>query len=166
MAQSGDSEGISRQANELVLKIRIIEDFVEHDEFQFLINFGLTTLCTAFSFVFAWYAGLLAAVLFFVFKLIEIAFNFFRQPFVDQIEDSYNNTNARLFDVVKNGVKVKVMGQSSYEHRALMEMEEASDAARSKEIVLRLVSIPALLKCVITANLFHRPVNCFASLFW
>lgn len=157
VTQSGDSEDISQQANELLNKIRIIEDFVEHDECQFLINFASMVLCTAFCFVFAWYVGLLAAGLFLVVKFIELAFNKLRRPFLGTMEESYNQVNARLLDVIKNGVKVKVMGQSSYERQMLVEMEEASDEARSKEIAVRLVSLVNLPRWSLLTRLPVRP---------
>ena len=60
-----------------------------------------------------------------------------RKMSMNSIEKNAMDVNARLLDCIKNGVKVKMMGEMSHERTALNTLEESYDGVRRTDALLK-----------------------------
>jgi len=136
---SGGTEGgqIEGTANDLILKIRVIEDFIAYDEQYILKNQVLIVVAAILVMIFAWFGGLVAIFLFLSSKVGVYMCERQRHKHTVEIEKNAAQINARLLDVIKNGVKIKIMDYFHFEQDKLRILEQKSDGPRAKDAQIK-----------------------------
>ncbi|CAB9521891.1 permease protein MsbA [Seminavis robusta] len=138
-ASSADGNDIHHIAHDLIVKVNIIERFVEFDEHWIIVNIASIALAMILSLTFAWYGGLVALLCFALSMLVLVGVEHLRKPSVQILQEGSQQVNARLLDVIKNGVKIHIMKQLPHEQQALQSLEHATDVARQRSARLKLI---------------------------
>lgn len=133
----GTETDVGYIANELILKVKVIENYQAFDEYLLLVHQLILGLAFVLSICFAWYGGLVAFALFLGSCLSEKSCAFVRSSIQRVIEANDEVVNARLLDVIKNGVKIKVMGRTQQEASDLRVLEKTSDEFRMTDAKMR-----------------------------
>lgn len=124
-------------SSDLCLKVQVVENFQSFDEHWILVKWLILGLSFVLTFVFAWYAGLIALALFVFSEAGASLVQRCRAPFHMFIEENMTRVNSRLLDVIKNGAMIKTMDMTSSEGNALRQLEEESDESRSSDVKLK-----------------------------
>lgn len=134
---AADTAEITHTANDLIRKVKIIEDFQAYDHPWMLVDYIIVALAFVLTFVFTWYGSLVALAMLICSELGAAAIERMRIKFHDSLNRNSKQVDARLLDVIKNGVKIKVMDMAPQEHTSLWQLEEAIDEDRQKDATLR-----------------------------
>jgi len=112
VTSSGGTDGseVNRVANDLLMKVRIIEDYTAYDEVYIFNSHVRIALALVLPLVFAWYSGLVVIVLFTVANLVKMLYERRHFPVLHDIEDNAVQVQAHVLDVIRNGVKINIMG--------------------------------------------------------
>jgi hypothetical protein len=112
------------------VKIKVIENFQAFDEYRILMNILVVAGAGALSLVFAWFGGLVAVGCFVVAMVGSSIIERTRKTSMNSIEKNDMDVNARLLVIIKNGVKVKMMGEMAHERTELNTLKESYDGPR------------------------------------
>jgi len=112
VTSSGGTDGseVNRVANDLLMKVRIIEDYTAYDEVYIFNSHVRIALALVLPLVFAWYGGLVVIALFTVANLVKMLNGRRHFPVLHDIEDNAVQVQAHVLDVIRNGVKINIMG--------------------------------------------------------
>ncbi|CAB9524808.1 Cyclolysin secretion/processing ATP-binding protein CyaB [Seminavis robusta] len=135
-----NTNDVAQMANELLVKVKVIEEFQAHVEpFNTKCKVVLV-LSLVLSFAFAWYAGLTAVTLFVVTCLVGFGFAKLRKPLQSITEQNSVEMNAFLLDVIRNSTKVQGMNQLKEEQETLGRLEEENNKVLEKELIVAFLS--------------------------
>ncbi|KAL3908016.1 MAG: hypothetical protein SGARI_003258, partial [Bacillariaceae sp.] len=136
---SGGTEGneVERLANQMIVNVRVIEDFRSYDEHSILKTKVVIVVAGLLSMIAAWFGGLVAIVIFLFSELLVRCCEQRRQKYVEEMEKNAASVNARLLDVIKNGVKIKIADFFEYEQDKLTELELNSDEPRTRDAKIK-----------------------------
>jgi len=107
MASAVDSSGY--KANELIVKINLIENFVAYDEHGLTMHRATLAMALVLSFIFIWFGGVIAVAMAVCSKFFDHMFDRARSKYRHRIERNTDRANAQFLDVIKNGGKVKII---------------------------------------------------------
>ncbi|CAB9516224.1 Cyclolysin secretion/processing ATP-binding protein CyaB [Seminavis robusta] len=152
------NKDIGQTANELIIKVNLIEDYLAYE--SPLVHYSLTVLVLslALTFVFLWYGGIIAVVMVIIPEISTRIFNIWREKCDLLVEENVAKVNSRLLDVVKNGVRIKIMGMQQHEEDALDKLQKESDDPRRQDAWLKFWTdiitisctslVPVIIACV------------------
>ncbi|CAB9522276.1 Cyclolysin secretion/processing ATP-binding protein CyaB [Seminavis robusta] len=155
---TSSNKDIGQTANELILKVNLIEDYLAYE--APLVHYSLTVLVLslALTFLFLWYGGIIAVVMVIIPEISTRIFNIWREKCDLLVEANAAKVNARLLDVVKNGVRIKIMGMQKHEEDALDKLQKESDDPRQQDAWLKFWTdivtfsctslVPVIIACV------------------
>uniref|UniRef100_A0A7S2HZM2 ABC transporter domain-containing protein n=1 Tax=Helicotheca tamesis TaxID=374047 RepID=A0A7S2HZM2_9STRA len=127
------AEDASIAASDLVLKVQTVEQFKADYEHQIFYDTLVVAISFVLTFVFTWVGGLVATVSLLLATVIEHFFKFLRKDSIFAVEANKREKNARLLDVVKNGVRMKMMKMKESEHQALDNLHSQANDARKHD---------------------------------
>ena len=152
ISSAGSSLGMEQHAaSELIHKAKIIENFQAYDDHFLLFNYIVIFLAFLFSFVFNWYASLLALVILVCSESIGALTERARLALRKRIDENAQQVDARLLDVIKNGERIKTMDMSAFEAERLRTLENESNEARKRDALVRMAGFStklSLLGCI------------------
>lgn len=85
----------------------------------------------------SWYTGLVAIGTFFMAGTLQTVFDRARARHESAMNENEAAVNARLIDVIRNGAKVKLMNQVTFEQNALKNIEKAGEGPRNRSLILK-----------------------------
>jgi ABC-type multidrug transport system fused ATPase/permease subunit len=152
------------EAQNLVLQLKVVEDYQANDEAWLYFSYIRLLLCILGTFIFAWYAGLIGLGVVVIGHVVSFVVDQKRQVDYQAMEDNAAQVRARLTDVIKNSVLVHIMGMSHQEATDLRNLEVQSNEARAKDawtrfvgesVKLALMAAAPILMSILTWPILH-----------
>ena len=127
----------SQEAHELVLKMKILEEYQAFDEPFIAIHCTIVIVGVLVVFILLWFGGVIVFAMFLISEACKMWMDHLRQPVHEAIETNSRQVNARFLDIMKNGTKIKIMATGSKEKEQLLQWEEQSDYAQHRDALLK-----------------------------